>query len=326
MELPPSGLVVEVAPKKDHAAAENDDVIVMGCTMTQSEQELEQTVLQHGSTAQDIGQHSGNLLPACLIIVLYMCCIQSFAESDVFPSSSSSQPVRQPDLGDSHTGGDPLAQVSMVLPHIDQRKLKFLLDLSSSKMNEISNLFLDHEDPSIGSFISLMKTSLLSDVTRRIVVDDYDEDKPQVLTETAFAFYKGSRFDPQAEVFVRIDNQPVIDTGGARRQFFCDVFSHIASSSSLGLFEGPPNRLRPAFRQSSISSGLMNIMGKMVGHSIILDRQGFPFLSPACYYYMAGHIDLAVSELSIEDAGDRTVRIVRRYVKCSSNNGFCHKF
>lgn len=89
-----------------------------------------------------------------------------------------------------------------------------------------------------------------------------------------------------------------------RRQFFSDVFSYLSTSKTLRLFEGPDNRLRPVFRQSSLSSGMLTLLGKMVGHSILLDCQGFPFLSPACYYYMAGHTDTAISVTSMVDAGE----------------------
>ena len=71
----------------------------------------------------------------------------------------------------------------------------------------------------------------------------------------------------------------------------------------MRLFEGPKNRLRPCFRQSSIS--ILQLIGKMVGHTIVMDSIGFPFLSPACYYYMAGFVDKAISATTIDDAGGR---------------------
>ena len=107
----------------------------------------------------------------------------------------------------------------------------------------------------------------------------------------------------------------MVDTGGVRRQFFCNVFSHISTSTSLRLFEGSENRLRPVFRQSSIASGILTVVGKMVGHSIIMDCQGFPFLSPACYYCMAGFMDKAVSVASIVDAGEHVQEVVSQ-VRC----------
>ena len=132
------------------------------------------------------------------------------------------------------------------------------------------------------------------------------------MTERAIAFYKGCRFSPNAQVRIMIGKQPAVDTGGVRRQFFCDVFAYLSSSNLLRLFEGPENRLRPVFRHSSISSGMMTVVGKMVGHSIVMDCQGFSFLSPACYYYIAGHLDTAISATSMVDADKRVKHAISK--------------
>lgn len=81
------------------------------------------------------------------------------------------------------------------------------------------------------------------------------------------------------------------------------MFSHLSASQSLRLIEGPGNRQCPVFRQVSISSGMLTLLGKIVGHSILMDCQRFPFLSPACYYYMGGYLDTAISGTSMVDAG-----------------------
>ena len=62
-----------------------------------------------------------------------------------------------------------------------------------------------------------------------------------------------------------------MDTGVVKRQVY---FAYFSSSNSLQLFEGPENRLRPFFRHSSISSGMMTVVGKMVGHSIVMVVKG----------------------------------------------------
>ena len=55
---------------------------------------------------------------------------------------------------------------------------------------------------------------------------------------------------------------------------------------------------------------MLTLLGTMVGHSIAMDCQGFPFLSPACYYYMAGYTDTAISVTSMVDAGERVKQAV----------------
>ena len=86
----------------------------------------------------------------------------------------------------------------------------------------------------------------------------------------------------------------------------------MARSTKFGLFEGPPGRLRPTFKQSSVSSGMLHILGRMIGHSIIMDRQGFPFLSPPCYYYMCGYLDKALSLIQSDDVGDHINYVIEQ--------------
>ena len=49
------------------------------------------------------------------------------------------------------------------------------------------------------------------------------------------------------------------------------------------LFEGPQHSVEPICTAESQLSGLFKILGKMVGHSIIQEGIGFPFL-PNCVF------------------------------------------
>lgn len=86
---------------------------------------------------------------------------------------------------------------------------------------------------------------------------------------------------------------------------------YIAFSDRLCLFDGPPNRRRPAFRISNLAAGMMKILGRAIGHSILLDHQGFPFLSSTCYSYMAGDYDQALLLCTPEDASERVQRVLK---------------
>ena len=50
-------------------------------------------------------------------------------------------------------------------------------------------------------------------------------------------------------------------------------------------------------------------VGTMIAHSLILDGQGFPFLSEYCYFYIAGCYDQAVTCVTTDDVG-ANVKIV----------------
>ena len=53
----------------------------------------------------------------------------------------------------------------------------------------------------------------------------------------------------------------------------------------------------------------------MVGHSIVMEGVGFPFLSPCCYYYVAGHVDRAFSVASVDDEGEAVKQIVSKVIE-----------
>ena len=96
--------------------------------------------------------------------------------------------------------------------------------------------------------------------------DDDDDD----WMEAAFTFYKNKRFDKTAGVRISIRGQPAVDTGGIRRQFFSVVFRKLISESA-GIFDGPSNRLRLAYKASMLTSGVLSTIGTMIGHSFLLD-------------------------------------------------------
>ena len=90
----------------------------------------------------------------------------------------------------------------------------------------------------------------------------------------------------------------------------------MAHSDQLGLFDGPPDRRRPAFRISSLTAGVMKLVGRMIGHSILLDNLGFPYLNPVCYYVMVGNNDCALQLCTPGDASERVqnvLKVVRDY-------------
>ena len=92
----------------------------------------------------------------------------------------------------------------------------------------------------------------------------------------------------------------MVDLGGVRRQIYSTFFEGIAKGY-LELYEGPCNRVRPCVKPCNIVSGLMVLFGKAVGHSLLMDHIGFPYLSPAIYYYAIGKEDEALPFIMIDD-------------------------
>ena len=140
----------------------------------------------------------------------------------------------------------------------------------------------------------------------RVDADADDEE----FVGAALSYYKHDRFNKAAYVKVSMRRQPGIDTGGIRRQFFAIVFSEIAMSRSIQVFDGPVNQLRPSFRASNLSSGLVSTIGTMIAHSLLMDGIAFPYLSEYCYYYIAGYLDKALTCITIDDVGEQVKLVV----------------
>ena len=167
------------------------------------------------------------------------------------------------------------------------------------------------EGLSYGSILCVAALQRSVDDTAHIRLQRNDAAEDWV--ECALAFYKQGRFDKTAAMRVCVSGQPAVDAGGVHRQFFAVVFGELAwTELNFSLFEGPPLRLRPVFTTSILSSGVLSTVGTMIAHSVLLDGQGFPYLSEYCYYYVAGHCDRAVTCMSIDDTGENVKAIVEK--------------
>ena len=129
------------------------------------------------------------------------------------------------------------------------------------------------------------------------------DDEPSDYLDSVLAFYKGNRFDKNAIIRVQVHGEPVVDEGGVRRQFLSASHGYLASCQSLGVFEGNIASLRPAFRMSVI--GLLKIIGTFIGHCLIMDKIGFPFMAEFCYQYIAGQEVACEAAITVNDASPR---------------------
>ena len=118
-----------------------------------------------------------------------------------------------------------------------------------------------------------------------------------------------------AGIRVCIHGQPAIDAGGVRRQFVAVVFAELArTESDCSLFERPPIKLQPVFKASILSLKVLSTVGTMIAHSLLLDGQGFPYLSEYCYY-IAGCYDQAVTCVTVDDVGVNVKSLIDEKVK-----------
>jgi len=101
--------------------------------------------------------------------------------------------------------------------------------------------------------------------------------------------YKSANFDPATPVTVQVQNQPAVVVGGLKREFHTSLFDDIAKADSglnLVLFEGPDGCLIPKYSSTIVYSGILTGVGKIIAYSIVQCGIGFPFLTPAVYWYI----------------------------------------
>ncbi len=230
------------------------------------------------------------------------------------PSHSKST-IFTPESSSHSTDNDILSNLVEMFPHVCGENVKFVYAESGSSATVTTDCLMD--GPTLSSIRSVLRASritmALADSPKiRLDADDDGED----WVSAAVTYYKSLQFEKHSEVRISLRGQPAVDTGGVRRQFFALVLGRVASEK-YRLFEGPSDHLRPVFRMSNVSSGLLRVVGVMVAHSLLLDGQSFPYLSECCYYYLAGSIAKAISLVSENDLGEQVKSLVLEVILCS---------
>ncbi len=203
-----------------------------------------------------------------------------------------------------------MEQLVDIFPQLSGDQLKFLHEYCGKDTGKIMEKILNGINmDTLRRMVrsNRIKKELCESPRLRVNADDEEDE----WVEAALAFYKASKFEKDAQLRVLVRGQPGIDTGGVRRQFLSVVLQQLALSDSLKLFEGANNHLRPVFRLSNLSSGLLKVAGTIVGHSYLLDGQGFPFLSDGCYYYLCGCSDRAMTSITEADVSSHVQSLVK---------------
>ena len=142
---------------------------------------------------------------------------------------------------------------------------------------------------------------------------EIDEDD---LVSDAIAYYKSIEIDAHCPLRITYASQPAIDSGGILRQFYSDLFDALAEGKLMELFEGEINRKVPSYRPEAVMSGLLEMIGKMIAHSLAQGGPGFPFLARPCYYYLVtGDIMCAMAYCDVWDIPDTFTRNIALQVQ-----------
>ena len=149
--------------------------------------------------------------------------------------------------------------------------------------------------PSLSSLLKMLNNRYESLPRNRVIVDDGDAWGEMV------SRYKRPSFDYHTHLRVTLGGQPAVDTGGVRRHLYTILFDAFSNNKFVRLFDGPAHHLRPVCSAEARSTGLLKVLGGMVGHSICQDGVGFPHLSPTCFWYVVGGEEKALQYACTED-------------------------
>ena len=166
--------------------------------------------------------------------------------------------------------------------------------------------------PSAESILKMVNARSMSDPVVKVAVDSDD------VWADVLAVYKQPRNLIGKRIRVILDNSPVIDTCGVRKHVYTSVFADFVSNKHVRLFDGSQNSVRPCYSAEARCSGLFKVLGTMVGHSILQDGIGFPYLSPAAYWYIAAGEEKALEYVNPAVVGGDTAYAVTKVQLCMS--------
>ena len=105
---------------------------------------------------------------------------------------------------------------------------------------------------------------------------EVDEDD---LIEDAVAYYKSIQFDSSCPLRITFRGQPAIDSGGVLRHFYSDLFEGLVHGKLLLLFKGEEAHKVPSYQPQAVMSGMFEMVGKMIAHSLVQGGPGFQCLA-----------------------------------------------
>ena len=127
--------------------------------------------------------------------------------------------------------------------------------------------------------------------------------------------YKDAKFDPRQPLRVVFKDQPAIDSGGPRKELYSLVYDRLINSTDYRLFEGQAGRLMPFYNASTVFSGMMRTLGKMIAHSVVQCGIGLPVFSPVCYWYLiTGDVSKALPYANLTDVRDPDAAVLTERV------------
>lgn len=134
-----------------------------------------------------------------------------------------------------------------------------------------------------------------------------------ILRESIFqdsiSIFKNPSFDMSKPCKVNFEDEPSVDGGGPKREYFTLLLSSLLSPNiPVRLFEGQSNRILPIHNADALRAHLFKVAGKMIACSVVNGCPCFPHFSPAAYTYMStSSIEAVLDVITVEDIPDAEI-------------------
>jgi len=160
-------------------------------------------------------------------------------------------------------------------------------------------------DLSAEKILDLIRKNRMTGAVAKLKVDEDD------IFNDAMVYYKDICFDPTKPLRVSINDQPAVDTGGIRRQFFTDLLDYFSDKDTHSIFIGDRHRLRPHHSPQLLP--LIKILGIIIAHSLVQGGPGFPYFAPYIYWYLvSGSEETSLSYVTAADLTPSVADLVQR--------------
>ena len=130
----------------------------------------------------------------------------------------------------------------------------------------------------------------------------------ETVLEDSIAIFKNPGFDMSKPCKIVFEDEPAIDGGGPKREYFTLLLASLLSPNiSVRLFEGQSGRILPIHNADALRAHLFKVAGKVVASSIVNGCPGFPYFSPAAYtytYLVTNSIEEVLEVFSVDDVPD----------------------
>ena len=128
----------------------------------------------------------------------------------------------------------------------------------------------------------------------------------ETVLEDSIAIFKNPGFDMSKPCKIVFEDEPTIDGGGPKREYFTLLLASLLSPNiSVRLFEGQSGRILPIHDADALRAHLFKVAGKVVASSIVNGCPGFPYFPPAAYTYLVTNsIEEVLEVFSVDDVPD----------------------